>query len=53
MYDKNNNIGIKDSKIMKLEMQMQTLRQDAITQDKIKDKLRTEIKDWKKKFEVE
>ena len=32
---------------------MQTLRGDAISQDKMKDKLRSEIKDWKKKYEVE
>ena len=40
MYDKNNNIPIKDAKIMKLEQQVQTMRQEAVTQDREKDKLR-------------
>ena len=30
MYDKNNNIPVKDAKISQLEQQMQALRQDAI-----------------------
>ena len=44
MYDKNNNIPIKDAKIMKLEQQVQTMRQEAVNQDREKDKLRKKAK---------
>ena len=44
---------IKDIKIQKLETTVSKLRRDTQEIEKIKEKLREEIKMWKKKFESE
>ena len=47
------NAEIKDIKIQKLESTVGKLRNESQEQDKIKDKLREEIKWWEKKYKTE
>ena len=47
------NAEIKDIKIQKLESTVAKLRRETQDQEKAKEKLREEIKTWKKKYEYE
>ena len=47
------NAEIKDIKIQKLESTVAKLRKESQEQDKIKEKLREEIKLWEKKYKTE
>ena len=47
------NAEIKDIKIQKLESTVAKLRKESQEQDKIKEKLREEIKMWEKKYQTE
>ena len=49
----NSNSEIKDQKIQKLEMTVAKLRRECQEQDKVKDQLRGQIKNWRQKYEFE